>query len=261
MGDGVGDGLGEVGLQLSRGNRQPVDEEHQIHRALIGGGEVHLPHDAHPHRRVVGVAFLVERRFGLEDAHLELRRQVREPLAEQVEGAAAVVQRCVKDFHDPVQQLGLLLGDVAGAGLDDLFQLLGLSVGKPAEDVVGEQGTFAVVAGVVWRVEPAMGGQVLGELLFELDLVVQSHVSGHFLHVDVARESADGQGRVAVLSEFEKALRCSDQLPVSSRVASTSMDSGSPGDSASNVRTATSNCGSLSVRTCHTRASSAFAYP
>ena len=53
---------------------------------------------------------------------------MREPLAQQVQRAAAVVHRGVKDFHDPVQQLRLLLGDLA-AGLDDLRQLIGLGVG------------------------------------------------------------------------------------------------------------------------------------
>ena len=154
--DRVLNGLREVGLQLERGDREAVDEEHKVDGALVGGGEVHLPHHPHPDGGVVGVALLVQRRLGLELAHLELRGQVREPLAQQVQRAAAVLQRRVEHLHDPVKQLALLLGDVAGAGLDDLLQLLGLRFGQPAEDVLGEQGALAVVASVSRGVEPAV---------------------------------------------------------------------------------------------------------
>ena len=50
---------------------------------------------------------------------------MRETLAQQIQRATTVVHRCVKDFHNPVQQLRLLLDNGTTAGLDDLLQLIG----------------------------------------------------------------------------------------------------------------------------------------
>ena len=99
-----------------------------------------------------------------------------ETFAQQVQGAAAVVHRGVENFDDPVQQLRLLLRGVA-ASLDHFFQLLGLGIGQPAQNVLREQSPFAVVAGVGRRVQPAMRVQVLGEVGLERDLLVQVHGS------------------------------------------------------------------------------------
>ena len=102
---------------------------------------------------------------------------MREPLPQQVQRAATVLQRRVEHLHDPVKQLALLLGDVAGAGLDDLLQLLGLRLSQPREHVLGEQRALTVVASVSRGVQPAVGGEVLADLLLELDLVVLRHLT------------------------------------------------------------------------------------
>lgn len=107
---------------------------------------------------------------------------MRKSLAQQIQGASAVVHRGVKDFDDSVQQLRLLLGGVP-AGLDDLRQLIRLGVGQPTHNVLGKQCAFAVVSGVVRRVQPAVRRKVLGKLLLERDFLVLPHhanvIAGH----------------------------------------------------------------------------------
>ena len=63
-----------------------------------------------------------------------------------------------------------------GVGLDCLY---------PGKRVLGEKGEFAVVALVVWRVEPAVCRQVAANVILELDLVGYPDL-GHLANVDFA---------------------------------------------------------------------------
>lgn len=53
--DGILNGLGVVGLDLHRGHRQAVQEQHQVDAVLMVPGVMHLTNDPQP---VGGVAFL-----------------------------------------------------------------------------------------------------------------------------------------------------------------------------------------------------------
>ena len=89
--------LGEVSLQLHGGDREPVDEEDQVDAALIGGGEMHLPHHAYPHRRVLLVGGRVQARLGPELRHLQpATTDVLHPVAQNVQRPAAVLERLVE---------------------------------------------------------------------------------------------------------------------------------------------------------------------
>ncbi len=57
----VGDVLGEVGLQLGGGDRDAVDEEHQVDAVAVLRRVVHLPHHPQPHRVVLLLRGLVQR--------------------------------------------------------------------------------------------------------------------------------------------------------------------------------------------------------
>ena len=52
--DRVVDALREVGLQLDRGHRQAVEEQHQVDAVLVVQRVAHLPHDAQPVGGVAG---------------------------------------------------------------------------------------------------------------------------------------------------------------------------------------------------------------
>ena len=163
--------LGEVGLQLHRRHREPVDEEHQVDAALVGGGEVHLPHHPHPHRRVVRVRRLVQRRLGPELRHLQpAAADVLHPVAQDVQRAAAVLQRLVQRRGQHVEELRRRPGR-----LQRLLVRRRLGLLQPREQVLGKQRPLPVVAGVVRRVQPAVGREVLADLGLEDDLVVVGH--------------------------------------------------------------------------------------
>lgn len=100
---------------------------------------------------------------------------------------------------------------VTGADLDHLLQLLRLGVGQPAQHIPREQSAFTVVAGVAGGVVPAAGGEVLSELLLELDLLVLVHVSGCLPHVDLPGDRGGDQRRAALTRELDEPFSLRDQ--------------------------------------------------
>ena len=167
--DGVGDALGEIGLELRGGHGHAVEEEHQVDAVLVGLGVVHLAHDAEPVRGVAGEDVLVYRERRLELGELDRLPQAEQldALAQHIEGAALIDLIA----HPGEERLGCPRAVVLGQGL----QCGGLRVLDPGEDVGGEDGAGAVVAGgVAVGVQPPVGGEVLADLGLEVDLAVEA---------------------------------------------------------------------------------------
>ena len=94
-----------VGLQLGCGDRDSIDEEHQVDRFVAGLRVVDLPHHPQPDPAVKlqGGRVQVVRRPEL--AHLQRRRTVLETLAQHPQRPALRRQRGVQNLHQPIQQL------------------------------------------------------------------------------------------------------------------------------------------------------------
>ena len=86
--DRVVDALGEVGLQLDRGHRQAVEEQHEVDAVLVVQRVAHLPHDAQAVGGVAGEDVRVHRQ-----RRLELRQLQRLPQAEQLDAVPQHVER------------------------------------------------------------------------------------------------------------------------------------------------------------------------
>lgn len=107
---GVRQGLREVRLQLHRGHRQPVDEQHQIQRPMrVLGRIVDLPHHPQPHPPVGLERGRVDRRSGPELRHPHPHRatggrDVAEPATQDFQGAAVLEWVVVQRLRQPPQQ-------------------------------------------------------------------------------------------------------------------------------------------------------------
>ena len=170
--DGVADALGEVGLQLDRGHRQAVEEQHQVDAVLVVQRIAHLPHHPQPVGGVAGEDVGVDGQRRLELGQLQRLLQ-----AEQFDAVAQHVQRAalVQLIAQAVQQrFRSLRAVVLGQGLPGL----GLGGLHPGQHVGREQCPGPVVARcVAFGVEPAVGGEVLADLGLEADFFVQAHAA------------------------------------------------------------------------------------
>ena len=212
----VADGLGGVGLQLDRRHGQAVDEQHQVHGLIGGRVEVHLTHHAEAHSLVGGDGGRVVSGGRPRLGHAEGGGGADlEALAEHVERAAdAGVQRLVQHVDQAGDQLVplRLLGRGGGVGLDNAPVVLGLVLGKPGVDVLGEDRVLAVVAGIVGRIEPAVLLQVLADVGLELALVVDGHVRSVLRgDLDLAGDGGGDQRGTTLLGELDEPLRLHDE--------------------------------------------------
>src|SRR5699024_5470841 len=129
-----------------------VDEQHQVDRASVLGGEVHLAHHPHAVRGVVGQSGGVQSGGRLELAHPEGGGDVLEAAPQHVQRAAALPDGGVQYFAEPVQQCFTRLGFLRGTRLDRLGELGRLCLFEPGEDVRRDDGALAVVGGAFFVV-------------------------------------------------------------------------------------------------------------
>ena len=166
----VVDGLREVGLQLHRGHREAVEEQHQVQRGLRVVGRVRdLAHHAQAVGLVVGARRGVQRQ-----RRLELGQHQRLAQAQHLHAPAQHVQRAalVQALAHP---LGQHPGQRGAVGLGEAGPGVGLGGFDPGEQVGREQAVGAVeLRGVVVGVQPALLGQAGADLGFEMDLGVQA---------------------------------------------------------------------------------------
>jgi len=168
--DCVVDRLGEVGLEFGSGHRQAIEEQHQVDAVLVAGGVAELAH--HP-QAVGGVA---AEDLGVEGEGRPELGQLQRPLeAEQVDAVAEHVEGAALIELGP-QAVQQGVGGAAAMVLLQSFPGFRLALLDPGQQIGGEEGAGAVVGLVVaFGVEPAVGGQVLGDLGFEVDFVVEGH--------------------------------------------------------------------------------------
>ena len=90
--DGVADALGEIGLQFDRGDRQAVEEQHEVDAVLVVQGIMHLPHHAQPVGGVAGedVGIDGQRRFELRQLQRLLQAEQFDAVPQHVQRAALV---------------------------------------------------------------------------------------------------------------------------------------------------------------------------
>ena len=149
LGDGVLHRLGEVGLQLGGGDRDAVDEEHEVDAALVMQRVVDLPHHPQAHLGVAGGDLRVVPVGRLELAQLEAGADRLHRMAEDGNGAVGV--------HDAADALQQQLLGAAVVPVLELGPLRRLRLLEVPDQVLGEERQLAVVALVVRRVEPAVG--------------------------------------------------------------------------------------------------------
>jgi hypothetical protein len=162
------DGLGEVRLHLHRGDRQAIEEQHQIDAVLIREGIAHLSHYPQPIGVIAGeyVAVHGQRR-------LELGEVQRCPQPDQFHSMPQQVQRStlLELLSDTIQQHRLGGGPVVPG---ERLPSLGLRRLNPSNDIAWKQGASAIIASrVVFCVEPAVYREVVADLCLEADLFVQ----------------------------------------------------------------------------------------
>ena len=168
--DGVADALGEVGLQLDRGHRQAVEEEHEVDAVLVVQGIADLPHHPQPVGGVAGEDVGIDGQRRLELGQLQRLLQ-----AEQFDAVAQHIERAT--LVELIAQAGQqrfagLRAVVLGQGLPGL----GLRGLHPGQHVGREERPRPVVGrSVAFGVEPAVVGEVLANLGLEADFFVQAH--------------------------------------------------------------------------------------
>ena len=158
--------LGEVGLDLHRGHRQAVDEEHQIDGVLVVQGIAQLPHHAQAVGGVAGSHRLVAAvfRFGLTHGQGARTRHRKAP-AKHLQGAAGPGgQR----FDQPVQHRGFRIRAMNPA---QLLPGLRLGIPKPADDILGIEGAGTVI-GLMIAFQPSLVLELIDDVFLEADLVV-----------------------------------------------------------------------------------------
>ena len=171
--DGILHRLGEVGLDFDGGDRDAIQEQHQIDAVLVVLGRAHLPHHAQPVALVVGEDVRVQAMGRLEPGQQQLAAH-----AQQVDAVAQHRQRplVVQALAQPVQQRGLGLRAVL---FDQRRPRLGLPVLDPGDDIGGEQGPRPVIARrVALGIEPAVSAQVFADFGFKGGFVVERHGKG-----------------------------------------------------------------------------------
>ena len=165
----VVDGLCEVGLQLHRGHREAVEEQHQVQLGLRVVGRVRdLPHHAQAVGLVVGARRRIQRQ-----RRLELGQHQRLAQAQHLHAPAQHVQRAalVQALAHP---LGQHPGQRGAVGLGEARPGVGLGGFDPGEQVGREQAVGAVeLRGVTCGVEPAVGRQMRADLGLEVMFSVQ----------------------------------------------------------------------------------------
>ena len=94
--------------------------------------------------------------------------------------------------------------------LDERLPRLGLRGLHPRQHVVGEQRPRPVVLRrVAVGVQPAVGGEVLADVVLEVDFLVQAHAAsgcGQPAHVDLAGDGGGNQGGPAFLQQVDGSL-------------------------------------------------------
>ncbi len=168
--DRIGNVLGVIGLELGGGNRNAVEEEHQIESVLVMQRITHLPHHAQAVGVVAGQDGGVEPEGGFELRQLEGLGQAEHfhTLAEQIEGAE-LIELAPYPLQQGVGRLGAVVF---------LQHLPGFWLGvlHPGDQIRWIERKGAVIgSGAALLVEPAVGAEMLADLALEGDLVLQAH--------------------------------------------------------------------------------------
>jgi hypothetical protein len=120
LGDGVPDVLaGQLVLELHRGDRQTVQEEHQVDGVLVPGDELHLPGHHEPVPCIALRRLRVQPVRGAEVRQLDLAAVELDPLPEHAQGAVRVEvlgQHGEEGALELGAVLGLQFGPELGAG-------------------------------------------------------------------------------------------------------------------------------------------------
>ena len=155
--DRVADALREVGLQLDRGHRHAVEEQHEVDAVLVVQRVAHLPHHAQPVGGVAGedVGVHRQRRLELRPASAAACRP------EQLDAVAQHVERAA--LVELIAQAGQQrLAGLRAVVLVERLPRLRLRGLHPGQHIGREERPRAVVArGIALGVEPAVGGEVL----------------------------------------------------------------------------------------------------
>ena len=168
--DRVTDALREIGLQLGRGDGDAVEDEDQVEAILVVRRITDLADDAEPIGVVAGDDVGVHRQSGFElgETQLLLHAQDVDPVAEDVQRPGSVER-----IPQPLEQCRPGRGTVI---LRQRLPGLRLRLLDPGEHIRRKEGKLPVV-GLRFTavVQPAIGSQLLADLVFQLDLFVEAH--------------------------------------------------------------------------------------
>ena len=168
--DGVGDRLGVVGLELSGGHRNAIEQKNEIEAVLVAAGVAHLAHHAQAVGVVAGQDLWIEPEGRLELGELECLGQTEylHAVAEQIKGA-----HLIKLLAHALQQGGFRFAAVVFL---QHLPCLRLGLLHPGDQIGRVEGELAVViGGGAVLVEPAVGAEVLADLALEGDFVADAH--------------------------------------------------------------------------------------
>ena len=172
LGNRVCEALGVMALELDRGHRDAVDEQHQINVVAVVLGIPNLTHHPQAIGDVPGLQIGIHGQGGLELAHAQGFAQAHhvKALAQHVHQALTV--QCLA--HAFTQDL---LCIDAMAGVDDVPGL-GLCGLNPGCYVFWEQCQCTVISRVgIYFVNPALMSQAVTDFIFQLDFFVHAHAA------------------------------------------------------------------------------------
>ena len=164
------DALGKVRLQLRGGDRNAVEEEHQIDAVLIVERVVDLPH----HPQAIGL--IAGENLGIEtEGRLELRHDQRltqpdqlHPMPQDIEGTALI------DLLPDAGEEGFLR--LAAVVLGQCLPRLRLGLLDPGDQIRGVERTGTVIARrISLVVKPAVTAEIVADLRLEVDFTVEVH--------------------------------------------------------------------------------------
>lgn len=170
--DGVLHPLGEVALELDRGDRKAVQEEHQVNGVLIGGGVADLADDAEAVGGVAGLQLWVHAKGRLELSHLQglLQAQELEAMADDIQGAALI-----QALAQAIQQGDLGQGSMVPA---QSLPRLRCHCLHPGHDIDGiERQESVIPSRIAFGIEPAISSEARADVVLELDFLVQAHAA------------------------------------------------------------------------------------